>query len=170
MSTRQHPRLAPVCEVERPSVRLELDARHFPVLTATWAGMVTTEILDRYFEARAPYLRHAEALGLRTVVVTDMSLQEAPNSVIRRYIAEQGKLIDPDFPSLLGYVVVVPSRVLRGMVTAIQWVIGDMWVELRQTPSLADAYRVAGQIYRDAGLVAPPMPPEPPAGVGLLDG
>ena len=158
--------LAPFREVELPGITLQLDATYFPVLTATWVGTVTTEMMDVYFEVRAPYLRLAEALGRKTVVITDATRQNVPNAVVRKYIGDEAKRIDPTFPSLLGYAVVVPSRVLRGMVTAIQWVVGEMWVDLRQSPSLEGAYEVTRQMYRDAGLVPPPLPPEAPGGVG----
>ena len=144
---------------------LHLDATHFPVLVATWAGTITHEIMDAYFELRAPYTQRADELGLKVVVITDATRMDLPVAAVRKYIGEQAKAIDRSFASMLGYAVIVPSQLLRGIVTAIGWFMGDHALVMRQAATLEGAWAETQKLYAEAGATPPPLPAKLRGGV-----
>ncbi|MFO0613891.1 MAG: hypothetical protein U0414_14970 [Polyangiaceae bacterium] len=106
-----------------------LDARAWPIVVATWFDEPTEALVRRYFEAHAVLLERARSLNEPFILVTDTFATKQPSAKARKLIADL-TLAQPDYTARLtvGSIIVIESAILRGVVTALQWIlprIGD---------------------------------------------
>jgi hypothetical protein len=147
------------------------DIRHFPVLIVTWFGEPTEHLVRRYFGWSDDVARHAIARGQRYVIISDNSRARRPPPTVRKIVS---KLID-DGPAaatdcVIETFVVFESALVRGAVTAMQWLSMKDW-NLRTAATVQLAVEGALKAVDDYGLPRPArlsaatyVAPEPPVG------
>jgi hypothetical protein len=133
-----------------------LDSRYFPLIICTWTGVPTLEIMQFHFERRKPHFNRALTAGTKVIQISDMSSMSSPPATIRKYSGEQGKLCDAH-EAFIGYVGVVPNAVIRGVVTALQWIVGGDVKPIEFSPSIDEAIKKAAKKFETAGIDFPPI-------------
>lgn len=131
-----------------------IDFRHFPVVVTTFWGASTEKLMREYFSAMNRF--HATLQpGERYVGVADGSESKRPDAVARKVIAE---LTDANQEEIKSWCIesytVVTSGLVRGAVTAIQWLTQKKW-DLELVPSMDEAFDKARATLEGAGLPWP---------------
>jgi hypothetical protein len=127
------------------------DHRYLPILIGHVVGEANMSSVDFFFSVRDAALMAAAKEGQKIVVVSDMTRYAMPPATIRKALGERAKN-DPNMGSILGYVNVVPNALLRGMVTAIQWLVGDGLRPVKVVGSLPDGIKASIQMLANAGI------------------
>lgn len=135
------------------NVTITGDARAFPILVNTTDGELDPETFDVFFDWRNQWINYAAANGLQIVQISVTNNMTPPNAMMRKHIGEKCK----DDGKLAGLGVtcaVVPSALLRGVVTALTWV-GMGSAGVKTVASLSEAGEVAARFFSSAGLESP---------------
>lgn len=150
------------------------DIRHFPVLIATWFGEPTESLVRAYFAWSDEVASEAHAHGQRYAIISDNSHALRPSPTVRKLIAT---LID-DGPAaktdrVIASFVVFESALVRGAVTAMQWLSRQSW-NLRTSATVQQAVGGALEALAEAGIAPPThlspatyVTPEAPTGPEL---
>ncbi len=147
------------------------DARYFPVLVITWWGAADEALVRRYFQWNDTMLARAEAEDTKVAFVSDNRASKRPPATVRALTAE---LSDRSGEGLsrrsLATMVVLDSALVRGALTAIQWLSSRPWnltmvggVEqaLHRALELLDGEDIPVPVGLDpARYASPPMPSE----------
>ncbi|MFV8754838.1 hypothetical protein ACNOYE_30190 [Nannocystaceae bacterium ST9] len=137
---------------------LVVDARYFPLTIYTWFGAATMSLVDEYFKARWQFDARAQAAKTKVIIVTDLSAFGAPPATIRKALAERAKDTDKS-DALHCYVTCVPNSLLRGVVTALQWIAGDQAKQNTNLASMMLTLRFALNEYEKLGITVPNVDP-----------
>lgn len=127
------------------------DHRYLPVLIGHVVGEANMQSVDFFFSVRDAALMAATKDGSKIVIVSDMTRYAMPPATIRKALGERSKN-DPNITSILGYVNVVPNALLRGMVTAIQWLVGDGLRPVKTVGNLQEGIKASIQMLSNAGI------------------
>jgi hypothetical protein len=127
------------------------DHRYLPILIGHVVGEASMPAVDFFFTVRDAALMAAAKDGSKVVIISDMTRYTMPPATIRKALGERAKN-DPNIPSILGYVNVVPNALLRGMVTAIQWLVGDGLRPVKTVATLQEGIKTAIQMLSNAGI------------------
>lgn len=104
-----------------------LDARYWPVVFATWFDEPTESLVRKYFEAHDVLLERGRANREPFVLVTDTFATKQPSAKARRLVADLTNAQPAHAASLtIGSIIVIESAILRGVVTALQWILPRM--------------------------------------------
>jgi hypothetical protein len=104
-----------------------LDAQYWPVVFATWIDEPSEGAVTRYFEANEKLLTRARSSRERFVVVTDTAHTKRPSAKVRKLIADKTNAQPKDAVELtMGSIIVVESALIRGVVTALTWILPRM--------------------------------------------
>jgi hypothetical protein len=107
--------------------RVVLDLRAWPIVFASWFGAATEPLVDRYFVEHAKVLARARAEKTRFVLITDTFAAQRPSPVARKKIADLFGKQPGDIATLtLRSFVVIESPLIRGVVTALNWITPGM--------------------------------------------
>jgi hypothetical protein len=104
------------------------DIRHFPILIATWFGEPTEHLVRAYFAWSDEVAREAFERGQRYVIISDNAHAERPSPTIRKLISaliDAGPAAETD--RVITSFVVFESALVRGAVTAMQWLSRKDW-------------------------------------------
>jgi hypothetical protein len=132
--------------------QLCLDARAFPVLFSTWRGDAEIAHADAYYDWTAACATVAKAEGTQLVSILDLRDARPPDAPVRKHMAAKASN-DPAADVLLNNYMIITSRAIRGVVTAVMWISGDLKVVFKG--SLEDAIAGALADYKKAGLPVP---------------
>lgn len=143
---------------EDGNASMVVDDRHLPILIVTYRGTTTERMVREYFAWMGPLYGRLAQTGDRMALITDVSAASRPSPVVRRLISEFYDHHRANQRTVcVADLAVVHSAVVRGAITAIQWLTrSDFNVTLAS--DLAEACALAGQALRDAGV-------EPPTGL-----
>lgn len=131
-----------------------VDNTLFPFLIATWYGAPDDELIRFYFEWQTKGLARARAAGIKVVTIIDGIDAARPPSTIRKTIADCSTTILEEFdPCIVHSWVVVHSPLLRGVITAIMWMVP---MRLSTAPTCSMALEDAARALVDAGILLPP--------------
>lgn len=144
-----------------PGAAIILDGRYFPVIFQAWIGQPTMEMAKSYFEARGALFDRAQAERTKVFIVSDLAKTGSPTATVRKYIADTAKTED-DRDELLGYATCVPSAIMRGVVTALKWIIGDEVKPVILFASMDAAIEKARQGLETHGINVQPFTYNPP--------
>jgi hypothetical protein len=132
------------------------DVRHFPVLIATWFGEPTERLVRHYFAWSDEVAREAYVRRERYVIVSDNVNAVRPSPRTRALIAD---LIDAGPAAttdrIIASFVVFDSALVRGAVTAMQWLSKKDW-RLTTTATVQEAIAGALGVLAKHGLRRPP--------------
>jgi len=102
------------------------DLRYFPCYVTHWSGAPSLELMNKVISARRDVFQRGQAEGKLMVQITDLTKFSAPSATVRKYMGEVGNKQDLEFADVFaGYVVVVPSAIIRGVITALKWFGGE---------------------------------------------
>ena len=105
-----------------PEGSITLDGRYHPVAIATWDGQADEASIRKFFEWNAEVVRMAADAG-GYILITDATTAKRPPPNSRRLIAELTNAIDESANQLsLANYVVLTNPLVRGALTAIQWI------------------------------------------------
>ncbi len=99
------------------------DTRYFPVVVLKLPGSPSEVGAKRYYEWLWDMTRYAAAQGQKLIVINDFSVAEMPTPVVRKYMAEEAAKIHIH-DGFGHWVPVLPNTLIRGLVTALAWMIG----------------------------------------------
>jgi hypothetical protein len=131
------------------------DIRHFPVLIATWFGEPTEPLVRAYFAWSDEVAREAYAQGQRYAIISDNAHALRPSPTVRKLIAaliDEGPAAKTD--RVVASFVVFESALVRGAVTAMQWLSRQSW-NLRTTATVQLAVAGALEALEEAGILLP---------------
>jgi hypothetical protein len=104
------------------------DIRHFPVLIATWYGEPTEPLVRAYFKWSDEVAAEAYSNDRRYVIISDNVHARRPSPTVRKLVAA---LIDAGPAAkterVISTFVVFESALVRGAVTAMQWLSHKEW-------------------------------------------
>lgn len=135
-----------------------LDGRLDGIYVVTWFGHANPEIVDNYFDwfgaiaeqrlrARAPF-----------VLISDALDAARPSPKVRAQVAARSDAL-PDFKALnVGNYLVVGSTLIRGAITAMQWLSRKAWISV-VVASTQDALRRGLADLERAGVAPPRLDP-----------
>lgn len=129
--------------------RLTLDDRLFPVLITTWEGPATHPLIDALDEWSARQFERATRQKLGIVMIADAREAGLPSAEVRERFAAA-----PNSPTVLRTIVVTNSKVVRGALTAIRWLMAERY-ELVSFTDLDAALGCAARILDEAGQPIP---------------
>ncbi len=134
---------------------IALDDTFFPILVTTWVGPASVSSVDTYFVWLDAMLKRAMQEKTPLVNITDAGLAKNPNAEVRRIIAERTKAwgaSGADTHPVTSYVV-IESAIIRGTLTVIGWLHGNM--KSVNVATCAEALERGIQDLRAAGKPAP---------------
>jgi hypothetical protein len=99
-----------------------LDDTHLPILITTFRGHVTLEMAQWHHGETSRVLRRRHELRQPTVYITDAHAMHVPSATVRKYWAEIMKENEVMLNAMPGNFVVLDNAVMRGALTAIEWV------------------------------------------------
>jgi hypothetical protein len=104
-----------------------VDSRHWPVVFATWFDEPTERLVRSYFDNHAKLLERARANREPFVLVTDTFATKQPSAKARKLIADLTNA-QPAYAATLtiGSIIVIENAILRGVVTALRWILPRM--------------------------------------------
>lgn len=132
-----------------------LDARYWPVVFATWFDEPTEALVKRYFDAHAVLLERGRVNREPIVLVTDTFATKQPSAKARKLIADLTNA-QPAYAATItvGSIIVIESAILRGVVTALQWILPRM-AESVNVGSVGAAIERAFAILDQNGIQRP---------------
>lgn len=135
---------------------IALDDAYFPIIVATWFGAATESAVRAYFSWLHEMLARAASEKVPLVNVTDAGPAANPSASVRRLVAELtlgwGKVNGSQYP-ITSYVI-IENPLIRGALTAIGWMHGDM--KSNNVATCAQALDLAIADLTRAGHRAPP--------------
>jgi hypothetical protein len=133
-----------------------VDIRTYPIVIVTWYGLVNEQVVDEYFEVNEAIAAHTAERREKYCVITDTEFAERPPPTVRKRIAERTDAIEERYgPLVAASYLVVPSVVIRGAITAIQWVSRSQWAtDMRRT--MPEAFALAREALQKVGTTPPP--------------
>lgn len=144
----------PVEDIERlrdGASEVRLDHTAFPVVIHTWVGSPTAKLVDAYFD-------RVTDLGKRDrkyFVITDASVAQRPDASVRRAITQHSERLRDQRERLdMGSVVIVTNAMVRGALTAMQWLDPGM-AEVTYVADLDTALARARETLRRNGVPLP---------------
>jgi hypothetical protein len=136
-----------------PQVTITGDVRAFPLMVADTNGEVDVATFDPYFEWRNQWIAYAASRGVKLIQISITNTAKPPSATVRKHIADRVS-DDAKLAAFGGTYMVVPSALMRGVVTAVMWVMGSSEV-VKNFGTLADAADAASRYFADAGIEAP---------------
>lgn len=134
------------------------DARAFPLMIVDTNGELDIETFDAYFTWRNAWIAYAEAKGTKLVQISVTNNAKPPSATVRKHIADMGKN-DDKLAGLAATYVVVPNALLRGVVTAVTWVMGSSNT-IKNYATLGEAAEAAKRYFASTGTRAPEFDPQ----------
>ncbi|PRP97910.1 hypothetical protein ENSA5_31440 [Enhygromyxa salina] len=153
------PPLKGITRIKAPGCEVHWDDTYSPIFFANTVGVVNMEVMEQWYAVRNPAYARAMSLGQKAMLVSDVSNMTPPDAVMRKELALLGEKEDEAFRGVvLGQVFIMSNPVLRGVVTALQWISPNALVPTVTAASLKDAARQVERHYTRAGLPMPPYP------------
>lgn len=114
------------------------DVRHFPILVMTLYGTLTEQLVDEYGKWVAQTIALGHERNSPFVVLVDAREAGRPPATVRKRFADMLDSFGDDGKLLLEAFVILESTLIRGALTAIQWVL-RLDVAMTPVASMASA-------------------------------
>lgn len=116
--------------IDGPDGFIHCDPTHWPIAIATWVGPADEAGVRRFFAWNERVVERARGTG-GYVLITDADRAQRPAPSVRRLVAELTDAMPEDATALsVGNYVVVSSRLIRGAMTAMQWLSNEPWTSV----------------------------------------
>jgi hypothetical protein len=144
----------PLQRFDSPKGAIVCDSRHWPIVIATWIGSNDVSAVRNFFAWNDEVLERARS-GSGYLLITDADDAARPPPEVRRVVATLTDQMAGDASALnLGNYVVLTSALVRGALTAMQWISRDKWATT-QISGMPEAIARAFEDLARAGLQAP---------------
>lgn len=133
-----------------------------PIYFTNNRGTWTVEQLRKWYENRTETFLKEIAKGHKVFHIGDFSEAAMPDALLRKALADLQAEFDVEFMdkgTWLGQCYVVRNPLMRGLITAVQWMTGGLAAPATTAADLRGAVRVAEQAYRAHGLEMPQTVP-----------
>jgi hypothetical protein len=131
------------------------DIRWFPVMITTFFGESNETQIRHWFDWYHGLFARLPAAGTRYVAITDATRSQRPPPTIRKLIAELTDAFpEPWTEACVATYVVLDSAIVRGALTAMQWLSSRSW-RINPVASMADALEQAIAAMTKAGMPIP---------------
>jgi hypothetical protein len=138
------------------SGEIVMDERWFPVLVVTWLDSPGLDAVRRYFEWNERMIDRVRAGPGAYVNITDSLEAHRPSPRVRALVAELTDAMPDDATELgVGNYVVFGSALIRGALTAMQWLSRDPW-NITMVASLRQAIERSLDDLEVADVAPPP--------------
>lgn len=133
--------------------KIIIDERFAPLYVAFWIGLPSETPIRAYFAWASRRIVEARATGRHIAIVCDTSEGERPPPKVRALMAE---LSDgaPRAEDLVAVYTAIPSALVRGALTAMQWLARKSW-PMQMVPSLGEGFERARQSLEASGVTLP---------------
>lgn len=137
------------------------DAEHFPLVVNRIVGKPTLDAFSPYIERQKALLRYAAAENVKVVIINDFSESTPPDAVVRKRFVEGAEQVGQTHAdSLLCWVPIVTSPLIRGVMTALSWMFSDNSnVPIQYANSMSNAISKSLKIFEEMGCPAPNVSP-----------
>lgn len=139
----------------------ELDDSSWPIVYARFQGVASIDGYRKYEVWLEACCQRARSETTRIVVINDACGVERVDTEVRKHISDWTETHSKENDAFLACsIVVLESRLMRGVMTAIAWLSGSKMMDGVETVGTLDAaWERALAIVQGEGLVAPSTPP-----------
>jgi hypothetical protein len=145
-----------------PGSIILFDDTHLPVFTMRSRGAWDAGQLEAFYKVRNVAIDQAIKLGQKVFLFSDMSNLVAPDAVLRKQIAELDETYTKQYHGeVLGYALIMSSTVMRGILTAVNWIAGGgkgLPIPTSAVPDLDGAIKDMQKAYQRNNLEPPNFP------------
>ena len=137
------------------------DDRYAPIFTTTNKGVWQIPQLREWFVVSRREMLRVISEGKKVFFIGDISNVASPDAVTRKAIADFQDEFDVPFKgndTFIGQCYVISNPLMRGLVTAVNWMTGGFVAPHFTAPTMRSALRVAEQCYEKRGLELPFFP------------
>ena len=145
----------PIETIADDHARIVVDDRYFPLVVTTWFGDPSEAMVERYFAWLVGLVDRTVAAQTKYVLITDASDAKRPRPSVRQQIAERtDALPDVVVDINVGNYVVVENPLVRGALTAMQWLSRSTWTN-KTVGSCAEAIALGLEDLDGHGIPRP---------------
>ena len=134
------------------------DTRYFPICSVRLFGETTLDLAKTFEAWLLPLVNKAKSEGKKVIIINDFSRSKIPPPVARKYMAKTADALN-DNAGFAYWVPVVPSRILRGVLTAVLWMVESDDKRTFYATGLADAVQKCLDLYGDINHPLPEVSP-----------
>jgi hypothetical protein len=136
------------------------DDRHAPIYLANSYGRWDEAQVEGWYKQRNEVFDHSIAQGLKVFLISDISELAAPEATMRKRLGEFGQKYDTPYKgNWIGQVFIMTNPLLRGIVTAVNWLNPNGFVAPTFTaPTMAQAIQEMEKCYLREDLEVPSLP------------
>jgi|GEM_PF-826880 len=116
--------LEQIFRLSHQGAEVSFDARFAPIYVTQFRGSATLESAQWLDQTAAPIFAQAIANKKPVFYIVDAQGMRSPPATVRRYWAETIESKRAQMSQMLGTIVVLDNAVLRGALTAINWLTG----------------------------------------------
>lgn len=132
-----------------------------PIFFANNRGHWTAPVVEKWYQVRNESFHKAIAQGHKVFHIGNFANVATPDALLRQKIAEYQKAYDVDFmrkETWIGQCYIIPNPIMRGFITAVQWMAGEFAAPATTASDLEGALKIARKAYGKFGLELPPVP------------
>jgi hypothetical protein len=139
-----------------PAAALHLSARYYPVVVATWFGVLDPSIVDRYGAWLERMGERAAARSERLVIIGDVTgLEARPDPDVRRAMAAAIERLQTRHPGrILGVSTIIGSPVMRAVINMVL-AITRQKLDLKPVKDMEQAIVRTLELLEGAGIPRP---------------
>lgn len=135
---------------QRDNMFVGFDDSHLPLVISTFRGPLDLEDARWHDELSSRTIQQSLAEGRRVLHVVDARDVDVPSAQLRKFWAERISESVTTLESMLGMFVVIDKPILRGVLTAINWICNEAR-RVEYFPTLGDALNLANVRFAATG-------------------
>lgn len=134
---------------------ITIDTTHLPIVITRVAGDTNKAIYDKYWSYRDEFLTNLYDLVIFVNEIGEMKPLEA---LTRKYVAEKAKNDPKIQQGLFTNVMIVTNPILRGVLTAMTWMVGKDKFPMALVSNVHEGFRTAARLLEERGIQVPELP------------
>ncbi len=142
----------PIERIVDDGAEMVLDDRLAPILIATWFGTATGKTIDGFRDWVEAQIVAAQARNEVLALINDSLDADRPSPAARTKFS--ALTFDPTV--VIALPTVITNPMVRGVMTAVGWVIGERMKAVTTWATLPEAFESARTALREAGARPPP--------------
>lgn len=135
---------------QRENMLVGFDDNHLPLMISTFRGPLDLEVARWHDDVSSKAIAQSLAQGRRVLHVVDARDVDVPSAQLRKFWAERITQSVSTLEAMLGVFVVIDKPILRGVLTAINWICNEAR-RVEYFPTLQDALNLANVRFSAAG-------------------
>lgn len=138
---------------QRENMLVGFDDNHLPLMLSTFRGPLDLDVARWHDEVSTKAITESLSQGRRVLHVIDARDVDVPSAQLRKFWAQRLSQSVPTLEAMLGVFVVIDKPILRGVLTAINWICKEAR-RVEYFPTLRDAVNLANVRFAAAGYPA----------------